>query len=396
MIINKYKLFLYSLFYFTPMVDALNGYMIFNHILLEGGIFSPTQFFRFYLTIFSLLFLTKKQLFIFLFFVFYIFLIEYISFLLHGNAIGVITGFIYGYKLIYIMVIFYAIYNISTKIDVIEIIKFFVYGAFIYGVILLFSIILGISEPTYTEGTFGNKGLFSSGNGLSIYLGTSSLLAFFYYKKIQEVREYLVFVTIFIASLAVGTKATIVFLFVILLMLFFYHGKLIKLLLLLLLFCFFMFFYNKFFIYFSTIFDVIVFRYHNSDNIFSFIASNRNNYVSEALEHFNIEGWAVLRFIFGAGVFLSFRDYSDVNLVYDTLESDFFDVFFSFGLLGLFLYLGVFLISLFKIVRKFNLIVFLGWVILFSYSLIAGHVLFNAMSSMTLIIFYLIILRNDT
>jgi len=395
MILNKYKLFLYSLFYFTPIVDALNGCMIFNHLLSEGGVFSPTQFFRFYLTVFSLLFLNKKQLFIFLFFVFYIFLLEYISFLSHGNAVGMITGFIYSYKLIYILAIFYAIYNISTIIDVIEIVKFFVYGAFIYGLILLFSIILGVSEPTYTEGTFGNKGLFSSGNGLSIFLGISSLVAFFYYKKTQEMREYLVFIVIFISVLAVGTKAAIIFLFIILSILFFYHGKLIKLLLLSLLFFILMFFYNELLVSFSTVFDVIVFRYNNSDNIFSFIASNRDNYISDALEHFNIDGWAVLRFIFGAGVFLSFRNSSDVNLVYDTLESDFFDIYFSFGLLGLFLYLGVFFVGLFKIFKKFNLVVFLGWVILFSYSFIAGHVLFNAMSSMALIILYFIILKND-
>lgn len=395
MIINKYTLFLYSLFYLTPIIDALNGYMIFNHILPEGGIFSPTQFFRFYLTIFSLLFLTKKQLFIFLFFVFYIFLIEYISFLFHGNIKGFITGFIYSYKIIYILAVFYAIYNISDKVEFIEIIKFFVYGAFIYGLILLFSIFSGISEPTYTEGNFGQKGLFSSGNGLSIYLGVSSLIAFFYYEKKQGVREYLVFIVIFISTLAVGTKATIIFLFVILSILFFHHGKIIKLSLSSLLFFIFMFFYNELLTSFSTAFDVIVFRYNNSDDIFSFIASNRDNYISNAFEYFNIDGWAVLRFIFGAGVFISFRDHSDVNLVYDTLESDFFDVFFSFGLLGLILYLGIFFIALFKIVKKFNLVVFVGWITLFSYSFIAGHVLFNAMSSMGLIMLYLIILKND-
>ena len=94
------------------------------------------------------------------------------------------------------------------------------------------------------------------------------------------------------------------------------------------------------------------------------------------------------------GVFVSYRDPLSPIGPYDTLESDFLDIFYMYGMFGMFAYLALWsfiLLRFIKLKMSYLLIVTLCTL---GYSLIAGHVLFNAMSSMIISILLLLSISN--
>ncbi|MFT5672780.1 MAG: hypothetical protein ACI9JT_001417 [Polaribacter sp.] len=388
-------MFLFSLFYLSPFVDASNGFLIFNDLLAEGSLFSPGQLFRFFMTVFTFLFLKRSDLFIILILSTFFLFIEFVSFNFHFNLSGFILGLVYSYKVVYAILVFFALKNIVEDLCLIDLIKLFRNSALIYAIILISSIVLGINEPTYASGTFGTKGLFASGNGISIFLGVSSLIAYYYYELVPKRNNFISFLLISFSMLMVGTKASIIFAVLIFVVLFYNSNFKKKVAYLTIPFLFSIFYLDKITLIFSTVFDVIIFRYNNSASLFSFLASNRDNYITGAFETFNIDGVNIVRIITGSGVFVSFRNFSETNLIYDTLESDFFDLFFAFGSIGLLLYLCFILYGFRSVFKNFNLTLFLGWFAIIGYSIIAGHVIFNAMSSFALVMLFLIIINNN-
>jgi hypothetical protein len=377
------------LFFFPPLIDALNGFMIFNHMIGEGGLGSPTQIFRLISLVCMLFYvLNEKNLYVFLITVASFMLIEYSSYLRSNNTHAFFMGMMYSFKIVYALLFFLTIEKLLKNYHFLLILRFFRDGALLYVLILFASSIMGIDSPTYSHGTFGSKGLFASGNGLSIFLGTASVLAIYYYSQRGGIKNFVIFFILLVGTVFVGTKASIFFACADLLLLFYFSplrwkysisGVLCVIVLL---------YYGTILEYFGVIFDVIIFRYEHSDSLFSFLASNRDNYVISALNEFNIDGVNLLRLFIGAGVFISFRNYEQSGLVYDTLENDFFDIFFSYGLLGLLLYTMFILKGYFWLINKRNLILFVAWSAIVFYSLFAGHVVFNAMSNVALAIVY--------
>jgi hypothetical protein len=264
-----------------------------------------------------------------------------------------------------------------------DVVKHFVNSAILCGLILMVTTAVGLNYATYDEGTFGSKGLFASGNGLSLYLGVASVLALTR-SDLPSSRLHLT-AAVFLAfcCLIVGTKASAVFGILFSFVLFLnlsVPAKVISTLILSLI----SHFTDKIHEILSLVFDVILFRYMNSDSLFSFLASGRDSYVIDAFASFDTEGWAFLRIIFGAGAYLSFRGIGSRPTEYDTLESDFFDIFFGYGLLGLFGYLVASAAGIVVGLRhKLNLLVSV-WVATCIYSAAAGHVAFNAMSGICL------------
>jgi hypothetical protein len=144
---------------------------------------------------------------------------------------------------------------------------------------------------------------------------------------------------------------------------------------------------------FSVVFDVIIFRYNNSPSIIAFLASNRDNYVKGAFEIFGSSEFVAFRSLFGSGIYLSFRDYRNLQLPLDTLESDFFDLFFSYGIIGISLYLIIIALGMYVSIRKSQYLLFTTWTSLCAYSLIGGHMLFNSMSNIAFLVLILLILK---
>ena len=82
----------------------------------------------------------------------------------------------------------------------------------------------------------------------------------------------------------------------------------------------------------SLIFDVVYLRFQNSPSVLSFLMSSRDVFAIDALNSISFQGIYVLRLIIGFGVFISFRNPNGTFTMYDTLESDFFDVLFMYGI----------------------------------------------------------------
>lgn len=392
MIFNLRQVFVFLFFFASPFVDALTGFTIFTGILNEGSLFSPSQIFRLFLTVLALYLLKFREA-IFIAFLMSLFLIiELLSLSLHQNISGFFVGLVYAYKLVFIVIVFFVLNSSFRDDENLSLLEKFVKGSFIYALLLLISIVFGIDKSTYAEGTFGSKGFFASGNGLSLFLGVSSVLAFLYYLKDRRMISLIYYVTLLLGTSLVGTKGSIFFI-AINLFLFFYFMKGGLILFLSSTFLTFFVFLDKIILLFSVAFDVIVLRYNNSSSFIAFLASNRDNYVREALEVFNNSGFTLLRTIFGSGVYLSFRDYQNLVLPYDTLESDLFDIFFSYGLIGIISYLCIIFFGVYVSLRKSQYILFISWSSLCAYSLIGGHMLFNAMSNIAFLILVLLIIK---
>lgn len=392
MIFNLRQVFVSLFFFASPFVDALTGFTIFTGILNEGSLFSPSQIFRLFLTVLAFYLLKFREA-VFVAFLMSLFLIiELLSLSLHQNISGFFVGLVYAYKLVFIVIVFFVLNSSFRDDENLSLLEKFVKGSFIYALLLLLSIVFGIDKSTYAEGTFGSKGFFASGNGLSLFLGVSSVLAFLYYLKDRRMISLIYYVTLLLGTALVGTKGSIFFI-AINLFLFFYFMKDGLILFLSSTFLTFFVFLDKIILLFSVAFDVIVFRYNNSSSFIAFLASNRDNYVREALEVFNNSGFTLLRTIFGSGVYLSFRDYQNLVLPYDTLESDLFDIFFSYGLIGIISYLCIIFFGIYVSLRKSQYILFISWSSLCAYSLIGGHMLFNAMSNIAFLILVLLIIK---
>lgn len=65
----------------------------------------------------------------------------------------------------------------NNKIGVSDIVRYFILSATIYAVIILISNILGINFDVYGDG-LGSKGVFTSGNGLGIFIGVAGLFLY--------------------------------------------------------------------------------------------------------------------------------------------------------------------------------------------------------------------------
>jgi hypothetical protein len=390
MTFNLRNLFIALFFFAAPFVDALTGKLIFSGIIAEGSLFSPSQLFRFVLTTLAFYFLKSKELFIVLVVICYFLFIELISLTFHQNVNGFLIGLVYSYKIVFILLAFLVLRPIFFNQSRYSLLKYFVLSAFLYAILLILSIFLGIDEATYGKGAFGSKGFFASGNGLSLFLGVSSVLSFYFYKKEKTHASLFYYLILLIGTVLVGTKASIFFLAINILLIWFSSQKSFYILGVSI-FLFLSFYLNKIVDLFSTAFDVIVFRYNNSLSVIEFLASNRDNYIKDAFETFSGSNFLPLRIIFGSGVFLSFRDYDKLTSSYDTLECDFFDIFFSYGILGLIVYLTIIFWGIYFSIKNRKYILFIAWTALCFYSLIAGHMLFNSMANIGFVILIILI-----
>jgi hypothetical protein len=263
-----------------------------------------------------------------------------------------------------------------------KILRIFRNSAIIYALIFFLSIALGLSYSTYQEGNFGSKGLFASGNALSIYFGSMSLIGLYIFSLSRRRLDLFLSGFLMISALFVGTKTSILFISLYFFLLFYTVSYFYKLLLLIFLVVLSLSFYDLF----GLFFDVIVHRFENSDSISSFLASSRDVFVINALSNFYTEGFYVLRLVFGLGVYMSFRALSDDISLYDTLENDIFDIFFSYGFIGLFVYISFYLVHVFRAIMFKNFEALVIFSSMFFLSALIGHVLFDAMAVIPLVL----------
>lgn len=399
MTINIDKLFILCLFYLAPVIDALSGYLILSNFLQEGAAGSPSQVFRFFILVLMLFILSQSRQFLWkvsLFFA-YIVSVEIYFFIFHQNSYGLAIGIVYGSKVGYLIMVFLTLSflinrHCLTSIDLLRHTRNYIA---ITAAILIFSFLSGLGFNTYAEGTFGVKGFFAAGNGLGVFMGIGLLLSIYYWYISRERFALLISLVIFFATVIIGSKtAFLLGLIGLLSILVFLKSLILIIFATLAAFSIIGFYANEIFDLLSTIFDVILFRYENSESIFSWIFSNRDNYFANAISQISFEGFLLLRIIIGFGAYISFREPFQTYPAIDILESDMADILFMYGVVMLIFYFMFIVTGLYKGIIRKHYFLTLSFILLMGHSFIAGHVIFNGMSGVLVPILFLLILMK--
>ncbi len=390
-------LFCYALFLLAPFVDNLTGFLLAKNLIGEGSAGSPSQLFRLFMLFFSIYLLRKSRpdLLIVLFGCIYIFGIEFIWSLAYQNFSFFASGLVYSLKIIYLIsvVLVFKIFLRSKLVPLVQIGNLFFYSIIIHALLIIIPKLLGVGVSTYGDGTFGTKGFFPSNNGLGLFCGIGGLFVT-YWTYSQQVRwRILPFLVIAFGTILIGSKTAL--LLVVINVLYYYitiKRSYFKRLVPLGLFALVFLFFEKISEVFLMVFDVIVFRFRNSQDFSQFFFSSRDDFAEMAFSHCSFNGLFSLRVFFGAGSFMSFRNPDESIMAFRTLESDFLDIFFFYGVIGLIIYFIFFLGIIVNGFRaKIRPMLLLIWILLFSHSLLAGHILFNGMSILVILTLWFII-----
>ena len=372
-----------SIYYFpiiylllSPFADLITGIMILKMGMGEGFIGSPSQLIRIVFLISFFFLLNKRELLISIGVLLWLIAIESTAFFYIPSFSPFISGLNNSIKILFILLLYFATkQSLAHGISYSKLSNALLNSSMFYGLGILIPTFLGIGMTTYTEGTFGQRGLFASGNALGIYLGLTSFYALLRknktkYEKIQTI--------IIIAALSIlGTKTALLCLgcaFIIFLSM---QPKTIRLLFICLITGILILYYEKLIELFSTVFDVIIFLYDRKPTFFSFIMNSRDDYILGAFSDFFKSDIWFLKLCFGGGAFISFRPYYVDGMVFDQLETDIFDVFFMYGIIGAIAYLSCIGFFLTKAIKTKNMFLTLVTLFFSFHSILAGHIIFD-------------------
>ncbi len=397
------NLIIFIMFALLP-VDMLNGFLLHNGINLPISIAQLFKISLILLIFFRLLFIPKKLLIVFILFLLLLIpsLIELI-FLGNYNLLFPDLIKITRYLMPLICFLFFVevIKNRNERQfkKLINLVKFS-YLVLIFNVLIKY---VGFGYSNYDYADIGSKGYFFAGNELSVLLIIlSSIIGFQIWKKEKKIQYYLFLLLTMFVGLTMATKTGILgvlivfFLIPIKLSLVKFNIKRLKLLVVTLVIIFpLIIVFSWRFIKISPIFIRYSHFYQKLDLI-TFILSDRNNYVKEAMSNYNKE-YSLVNKIVGVGQ----TRFKQINS--HIIEIDFLDIFFAYGFMGLFLFLFI-LYYIAKQAKRFKLFrvypyanfVFLMLCVLFSISSFAGHVFGSGMAAVFIgLLFSLMYVKKD-
>ena len=375
-------------------MDFLTGFLLISGFFKSGSVGSPSQLGRLILAALSLYVLRRSPRFftICIMGATYVIALELVSFfLLHHNPKGFFSAIISGYKplLFLFVVLTYFFFKHKKQINAWMLLSYGRLSALIYGFNVIICAVLEIGAKTYGSGTFGTKGFVPSNNGLSMVLGVYTLVSLFMYLKTRKSKDFVYFSLICLSCLLVGAKTSLIFPFVAFLVLFIKMNLWYKLYLIAFVGVWIFSYFEVIVTIFRAIFDVVIYRFENNASFWTFIASSRDKFVIEAFNQYDLSGWWVLRILFGLGAFVSFRNPNSINQM-EMLETDLFDVFFRYGLvLILICAIVVFWAALSNLYQK-RYLLFLTWCLAIIFSSVAGHVVFNGMSTTVIQVLFVV------
>ena len=366
-------------------MDSLTGFLVNSSLFTESFLGSPSQLLRAFVLILLVFRAKDNNLLILLTLGFYFLLVEFTWFYFHNSAYGLAKGIVFSYKIVYsvaVLIFFYPFVKNEHRVRLL--IKFVSLSLVFHSLLLLIPRVLGIGFHTYRVSSFGTKGFFASQNGLGIFMGTLILIALYCKKRYPDISlSWWQIVLALLALVFIGTKTSLILTLVASFFIFTSLEPSYKILIVGSVSLAFLFYWQTILTLFELMFDVVVWRYNNSPNIYKFIFSGRDNYVVDAFSTVDFANYP-LRLVFGTGSFLSFRTPNRDTLVWDTLETDLFDIFFFYGLTGIVLYVGTILFGLVVALRARNKILISSWIFLSLHSVFAGHIIFSGFSSLAL------------
>ncbi len=379
-----------GIFYALPFSDLLTGMLLSFGLANEGGLSSPSQLARMLLLVLLSTRLRNVQMGIIASILGLVMVSEIIGAFFHQSGYGVGIGFANGFKLAYVttLVLVLSDWIAEREISPEELAGHALNGGMIYAINVILALVLGFGEKTYGEENFGTKGFVPSNNGLSMTLGTLLVLgATMTASPWGRIRN----LVLMFGCLFIGAKASIVFCLAFLGILLVRARPLVKVTALVGCGAAVLVLLEKLTTAFKTVFDVILFRYELSDgNLFKFLASGRDAYIGIALGNLHADAISAVRLLTGLGALVSFRDLTTLAplhaskgtaLVYETLETDLFDLLFQYGLVASTIYLSVITFVALRFLHRRMLVHLACWLLVSGFSLVAGHVLFNGMSA---------------
>lgn len=363
-----------------PICDITTGFMIFRMGISESFVGSPSQLIRLIFIATGFCVITHRQQKICLGILLWVIFIESFSLFYIPYIKLFVSGLNYSLKILYIVIAYFWInnycnldYNYFTKFKYCVLISACIYS---FGIII--PTLLGISRATYHEGTFGQKGLIASGNAAGIYLGV--IFCILTSQKIK-ISQTFIFLSILSALILLATKTALGFIIIGLLLGIITLKKSIKYPIMIGTISLLLIFSPIIMEQLSIVADVIIFRFEHSDNIWSFLMSSRDDYIIDAFKEFYKSPIWIFKLIFGGGAFISFRSKYFSGMEFDTLENEFCDVLFMYGIIGIFFYLGIMIHFLKRIFNKSNILGFI-FLLFCLHSIVAGHVLFDGIPTL--------------
>lgn len=335
--------------------------------------------------------------------IFFLVLFQFVYGLVYSSAYMVLSNLLEASKLIYIIVIIQAFINLHAKRQISQnaIEKIIDISLMVFPLCVVVPRFFNVGYYMYDSTSTGFSGFFYAANDLNIVLLVMLIFSldkqFNRLENKEKSKYYLISSFLLIVSLVLtGAKSSLVVSILILLIYmvrFVLKGKFttkIKILFLLVASIGTVFIMINSF-YYDEMQNIInrhtYFYERDNGNLTTFLLTNRNTFLDASIQSFSDSNSTdkVLQFLFGKGKMKHMEDTGEkLNSVSRPIEMDFFDIFFSYGLLGsilIYCFLTRFLLLAFK---KYNLTHHFSYslsMITFAvYSFLGGHVLFSALS----------------
>ncbi len=405
---NLYKncdICIFIFFIISLVVDNING-LIMQTIGFETvslGQISRILFILYFLVI-DFFFLSSQELVEIIkkyFFVIFIIFLPLIYFFNHSTFMGLINDYLYLTKLFYFFLITFSLKLLYDKkiFSVLTIDKIINTYTVLAPLTIILPYICGIGFEAYTNS--GYRGFYYANNEINIVLICTYILTTDNLFENFSFKYFSIYVINIVGLLLIGSKTSII---VIILTLIIYLYKFRKKI-----------FYNKnrffaficsigiIFIIFkkflSNIIERLIFFYdmlvvQGNGTFITFLLSNRDKRLAPAFfQNFISNDNGILNFFVGIGNYAQ-TNAKDMNSL---MELDFFDTFLWFGIFMACLVLFLYIKIIYTAFRYRGLFKYkFCYIIVFAFSLIAGHVWFSALSAtMFSLIAAKLILRED-
>jgi O-antigen ligase like membrane protein len=401
------------LFSIIVIIDSLNGFIIskYNLPVSIGQIYRSLVFL---IMVIILLKYSSRKIFYTFFIFFYFIIMQFIYFYNHSSINGLVLDITETFKPLLVIFSVEAYRSLYEKgiigIKDLNLILKINLGLFPLSIIV--PKILGLGSSVYSNGS-GYKAFYNANNDLNIVLLVLLIFTLeMLLDNIKNVGRALTYGTIIllllIVLLLIGSKSSMFFSTLIL---FIYliramsKNSLVNNLKIIILISIVVYSLSNILMSFyrdeiSLIIERQKYFYETQvikgNDIVTFLLTGRNEFLIASLNAFLKESLLPIKIVFGLGKYehsvLSGTEFGRDHLI---IEMDFFDVLFSYGLLGTLILYGyfftIFLSSLYKKESHF-FFAYLSYVVIAIFSFLGGHVIFSALSGsfLALICCYLI------
>lgn len=385
-----------------PVFDSMTGAFFKLKIMEEGGLATPSQLGR--LLILGLLFffvfssekisnLIKMRI---LYLTIFFLIAESFVAILHMGLIPYISGIVFFSKIIFCILVY--VFFKSWVIEELVYYDLFFRLVIAYGAVVAFllssAFISGFHISNY-DSKFATRGLFVSGNGVGVTIGTCALLALYYSFITKQKTFYFLGAFMIFSTVIIGTKTALLFALLSFILFFIISFKFFPWLSIILSILIAIYVVPVVMDALSLVFENIINKFNKIENKAVLLSSSRDVFIYNAFNKVDWDSGFSIRLLLGGGAYFAYEDLvflSDVKR--KALENDFFELFFSYGVVAACAYLTLGVATIINGALKGRYFLTLCFLLVFLHSVLAGHVLFNGTSSIILVFLLLLINAN--